>query len=106
MIQSPTTIRNNNIYVKCIENKKYINRIILRDETRGEFLMTARKAISYCNSLDCPFDNCKLHRRQAEISIKDALVMNYEMDCRKYLNWLAYSNYSKYAELKEHLNKE
>ena len=63
--------------------------------------MTTKEAISYCSSADCPYDSCELHRNRIKNSKSYSTARNYENDCRKYLNWLAYNDYRRYIELKD-----
>ena len=57
--------------------------------------------MTYCNSTDCPYTDCERHPKQLKGQMGVRSFANYEGVCRKYIGWLAYSNYEKYRELKE-----
>jgi hypothetical protein len=55
--------------------------------------------MTYCNSTDCPYTDCEKHQTH----LKGGFYYYADIDrkCKKYMKWLAYSNYGKYRELKE-----
>ena len=61
--------------------------------------------MTYCTSTDCPYTDCARHLEHL-IKEKEGTFAKHEADCRKYLGWLAYSNYEKYLELKEKQNEK
>ena len=54
---------------------------------------------TFCRSNDCPYTRCERHPIQLTEPGMFSLGDFYKT-CTKYLNWLSYSNYIKYAEIK------
>lgn len=57
--------------------------------------------MTYCNSTVCPYTDCERHPEQLKGQVGVRSFANLEGVCRKYIRWVAYSNYDKYAKLKE-----
>ena len=56
---------------------------------------------SYCINKECPYSTCDKHPSQLKGETGIIVFSEYDKTCRKYIGWLAYSNYEKYVELKE-----
>lgn len=61
---------------------------------------------SYCINNECPYSTCDKHSSQLKEQTSKRTFVEYDKVCRKYISWLAYSNYEKYVELKEGIKNE
>lgn len=55
---------------------------------------------TYCINTGCPYTDCEKHPKRV-VGLKGSFYFkDFDATCKKYISWLAYSNYEKYRELK------